>query len=134
MGYDSPGSDNQPYTGISGGQGGNGRSYVVGDVGVSPSYGTPGPGPGRYFMVVEVVETTLNLVLVILLEVLPVMVVVHQVVQETLQTLVEHLLLLTPEVAVVEVEEPPTDLSVLGSALLLESALSESYRRTFLTK
>ena len=40
------------------------------------------------------------------------MVVVHQVVQETLQTLVEHLLLLTPEAMVVEVEEPPTDLSV----------------------
>ena len=48
-GYDSPGTDNQPYESISGGQGGNGRAAFAGDVGVSPSYGTPGPGPGRYF-------------------------------------------------------------------------------------
>ena len=48
-GYNSPGSDNQPYTGISGGQGGDGRAAFLGDPGVSPSYGTTGPGPGRYF-------------------------------------------------------------------------------------
>tara|TARA_Y100001937_G_scaffold102152_1_gene140353 strand:- start:376 stop:576 length:201 start_codon:yes stop_codon:yes gene_type:complete len=50
---------------------------------------------------------------------------VHQVVLTLLQVSEELLLLLTPEVVEVEVEEPLTDLSVLVQLVLLGSASSE---------